>query len=334
MKLKLFLFFTCCLLFACNNGSEIHFPLEKSVVFKEMNIGDNFGKIMYFKAKGDYIFACEQNEDTQLQLFNKQTKTSYNFGLIGEGPGRVLGCISILPHNDDIYVCDISKSNIIKYNIDSVVSNGKSCIPEIVVDKLDNFPFDIGYLKDTSFVMLALRLGLDRLAIIDKDGNEIFRGGTLPPKENDKILDLVHAYAYIGRLTTNIKDSRIAICTQYGGILQIYQYENSNVDLVKEQLSFIPAYVQNGENFGVTNQTRWGYISIDSNDKYIFMLYSGFIQRENPLYYLGNEIHVFDWDGNPVQKLKTNRNLSHICVDGDTLYGYDNDIEDIVVVSL
>lgn len=73
MRIKLSLFFACCLFFACNRNTEIHFPLEKSVVFKEMNVGNKLGRVLQLKAKEEYIFVCEKNADTQLQLFNKQT---------------------------------------------------------------------------------------------------------------------------------------------------------------------------------------------------------------------------------------------------------------------
>jgi hypothetical protein len=308
--------------------------MEKSLVFEEMNVGDKIGRILIFKAKGNYIFMCEKNEDTQLQLIDKRTKDSYKFGRIGEGPGHVLGSIGIIPYNDDIYVCDVQKLNIIKYNIDSVIYKEKFSAPEMVVSDLGIMPFDIACLKDTTFAVLGVMLGMNRLSIIDKNGHEILRGGSLPSKENENVSDLVHAIGYQGRLTTNVNSSKIAVCTQYAGMLQIYQYENFKIDFIKEHIIFLADYIQNGENFDITKQTRWGYLSIDSNDKYIFALYSGSFQSEDPMYYLGNEIHVFDWDGNPVQKLKTDRNLSHICVSEDTLYGYDDSLEEIVFTPL
>ena len=162
--------------------------------------------------------------------------------------------------------------------------------------------------------------------------------GTLPPKMNEQISDFVHAFAYWGRLTTNSKENRVAICTNYAGIIQIYDCTKSDAILIKEHSLFLANYEENAGQFAPTPKTRWGYLSLDSNDNYIFALYSGLHQAGNyaeaGAVLRSNRIHVFDWNGNPVCQLLLDRKVKMICVDNFSLYGYDENNEDIVIANL
>ena len=325
---------------ACKNENviaPIQFPSEKVVEFKEMHIGDSLGRVHLLRTEGDRIIVGETNHETQLQIIDTRTMQNYKFGRTGEGPGYLIAAASFDTYNGNLYVCDISKVNVVKYNIDSVLKKGEYSLSEEVVGKSKMpSPFDIGCLNEDIFAVTAIQLGMSRFALIDKKGNEIMKCGSLPPKPQEDISDMIHSFAYYGRLTINKKMLRIAVCTFYSGIMQVYQYNGSDVKLIKEHIGFLADYVLNGGSFGVTDQTRWGYVSMDSNDSHIFALYSGRVQNESPngTFLLGTAIHVFDWNGNPVQKITFDRQLSQICVTDNLLYGYDVDKEDIVIADI
>jgi hypothetical protein len=161
--------------------------------------------------------------------------------------------------------------------------------------------------------------------------------GDLPEKKQANISDFTHAFAHGGRLTTNPKESKVAICTNYAGIMQIYDCKTNEVQLIKEYNLFPADYREQNGNFAVTPQTAWGYLSIDSNDKYIYALYSGQNQMEHPdgSFLRSHIIHVFDWEGNSICRLSADRTLTMICVDNDgNIYGYDNEKADIVTADV
>jgi hypothetical protein len=144
---------------------------------------------------------------------------------------------------------------------------------------------------------------------------------------------VVHALAYWGRLTTNKQTGRIAVATQYAGIMQIFEYKDNAVNLINENILFLADYEEKFGNFFKTPDTRWGYLCIDSDDKYIYALYSGVFERDGGGF-LGKEIHVFDWNCSFLGILKTNSRLTDICIDDNgNIYGYDYDKGDIVVCS-
>jgi hypothetical protein len=325
------------ILFSCKNEFKggLNFPSEKEVVFEQWNVSEQLGSVILLKSTSDYLIVHEQNHDTRYQLINKKNKESHLFGLMGEGPGRILNPIGIIAGKDNICVYDVAKLDLFKYKIDSILQYGKSCIPEVILSDLNIFPLDIADLGDQRYAFTGIRHGMNRLAITNNEGEVIANGGALPEKETNQISDFVHLIAYQGLLTTNANENKIAVSTRYGGMIQFFIYKDNELELIKEYISFLPEYRQEGENFAVTRLTRWGYLSIDSNDKYVYVLYSGKNQSEYPsTCYLGSEIHVYDWNGKPIQLLKTNRELSHICVDDNFIYGYENDTGDIVVVSL
>ena len=93
MKRTICLLFLCfLLLLSCENTpvKNVKFLSQKEISFEEMNIGDRMGRVLSLKTTADYLFVNERNTETQLQLIDKKTKRSYYFGLVGEGPGRVL----------------------------------------------------------------------------------------------------------------------------------------------------------------------------------------------------------------------------------------------------
>jgi hypothetical protein len=321
-------------LLSCKKKEEIKFPNEKRLSFVEMNVGDKLGSVVSIKTMTDYLIICERNADTQLQLINKKTKESYFFGKVGEGPGRVLNSFSIIPEDNKIGVYDATKFCLFSYCVDSILRYDKLCEPEVVIKKFPSLLLDLAQLDDQIYATCGL-YGMDRFALINKEGDVIYQGGKLPDKKNEQITDIVHAVAYQGMLTSNKKMDKVAICTRYAGMLQIYSYENGALNMISDHTLFLADYSQEGENFAPNAQTRWGYLSIDANEKYIYALYTGANQSENPeTIFLGDEIHVYDWNGNPVQLIKADRKLSRICVDENRIYGFDNEKEDIVFASL
>ncbi|MDR1201203.1 MAG: TolB-like 6-bladed beta-propeller domain-containing protein, partial [Tannerellaceae bacterium] len=198
-------------------------------------------------------------------------------------------------------------------------------------------PIQIDRLKENTFAAISIGgAGLSRFILVDEEEEIRSKEGELPEKESEAISDDAHAFAYWGRITTNPKANKVAIGTNYAGIMQVYDCSTDKAELIKEHNLFLADYKESGGYFDINPQTRWGYLSMDSNDTYIFALYSGLNQVENPdgSFTKSNMIHVFDWDGNPVARLITDKQLSHICVDESTLYGYDTEIGDIVAVTI
>jgi hypothetical protein len=322
--------FTTSLFFSCTVSIEKKekklFPKEKKIVFSNMNVDENLGRVVEIKAIENYLVISERNMETQVQLIDKKTKENYLFGQTGEGPGHFLQSDNIIPiNNRNIGVYDLQKGALFTFNIDSIIKLNLHCMPEVLIKEVSSHPKAICRISEDTYAIMGITNGLSRFSIINADGEIISNGGSLPAKQNENTGDITHAFAYWGRLTANEKKGKFALTTNYAGILQIYDCKMEDIQLYKEHVLFLADYEEKSNFFAVSPQTRWGYIAMDSNDKYIFALYSGKNQFEGGDFDRSNTVHVFDWDGNPVCRLLLDKTVEIICVDDDNLYGYGYD---------
>ncbi|MDR1161601.1 MAG: TolB-like 6-bladed beta-propeller domain-containing protein [Tannerellaceae bacterium] len=322
-----------------NTRESMTFLKEKELSLSNMNMSENMGEVISIKSVGAFLAITGRNMEAQILLIDKKTKASYMFGETGEGPGHFLQAANIIQaDNKHIGVYDMQKRLIYHFNIDSILQRDEHYAPDILMKHISSFsPIQIDRLNKNTFAAISLGdAGLNRFILVDEEGEIISKEGELPEKKSEEISDGTHAFAYWGRITTNPKENKVATCTNYAGMIQIYDCSTDKAVLIKEHNLFLADYKENAGYFAINPQTRWGYLSMDSNDTHIFALYSGLNQVENPdgSYTKSHIIHVFDWNGNPVARLSADRQVSHICVDENTLYGYDANIGDIVAADI
>jgi hypothetical protein len=335
------LFIYVIFLFGCDGNARKNgfFPRENKLVLNEMGVDENIGQVLSIKSTDKFLVITGRNTKTQVLLIDKKTNASYMFGETGEGPGGFLQASDIIPiDGNHIGIYDVQKRLIYNFNIDSIIHENKHYMPAVLMNHITAFsPIQIDRLSENKFVAVSIGAPeLSRFILVDENGEIISYEGKLPPKKSEQTSDIVHAFAYWGRITTNPEEQKVAVCTNYAGMIQIYDCSANKAGLIKEHNFFPVDYSENAGNFAVNSQTRWGYLSLDSNNKHIFALYSGLNQVKNPdaSFAKSNIIHVFDWYGNPVVQLIVDRQLSQICVDENTLYGYDANIGDIVATNI
>jgi hypothetical protein len=263
--------FAASLFFSCAESIEKKekkmFPKEEKIVFSNMNVDEYLGKLVSIKSVNNYLVITETNIDTQIQLINKETKENYMFGQQGEGPGHLLSSADIIPISDkDIGIYDLHKRTLFGFNTDSIIKLNTHCKPEVLLKlKVSSYPLAIDRLNEHTYVFLGSESGLKRLTFLNANGEVISTEGSLPAKKDENVSDFVHTFAYWGRLTTNVRESKIAVCTNYAGMIQIYDCKTDNIQLIKEHNLFFADYSERAGNFIPDAQTRWGYTSMDSN---------------------------------------------------------------------
>lgn len=127
-----------------------------------------------------------------------------------------------------------------------------------------------------------------------------------------------HIHALASRDIFSKNKNKIAMAMEFLPQLNI-------IDLSSEYVKGF--YYKDYTSFETVLQNRehdlWYNISITSNDDYIYVLTTEGFEGEYPIF--GNMIYVFDWNGNPISRIKTPSFLRTIIVDKNTLYGQDND---------
>ena len=103
----------------------------------------------------------------------------------------------------------------------------------------------------------------------------------------------------------------------YGGGISFFSVENDKIVL---KWMFTPVEMNydirpDKRNFPTDNQeTTIAYINVSVNDDKVYALFSGTKISEKD-YYKGDEIHIFDYDGTHLLKLKLDQKVRHISVD-------------------
>jgi hypothetical protein len=70
-----------------------------------------------------------------------------------------------------------------------------------------------------------------------------------------------------------------------------------------------------------TMDSRSGFISISSSDRYTYSLFSGKL-LEDKTYPYGNQIYVVSWDGKETYKILLDKSINRLAVDAKDEYIY------------
>ena len=106
----------------------------------------------------------------------------------------------------------------------------------------------------------------------------------------------------------------------HGAVSPSLSFSKVDAGILREykRYSNAPCGITNGR---VTGEFRSAFNGIDSDDKYVYVLYSGNRMRGGTL--PSNECRhliVYDWDGNPVKRYILNRNVCSVHIDSGTLW--------------
>jgi hypothetical protein len=143
--------------------------------------------------------------------------------------------------------------------------------------------------------------------------------------------------AYSGAITVSNNTKRIAISNAGCDMLEIYNLSGDILKTLHGPDIFINDYGNADEYSLAIDLKQCGYFDICSSSKEIYCSYSGQKLKSitDWIASLGREMFVFDWDGNPLKRVKVNYPLAFmdyseerntiyaICYDGEEFFiGY------------
>lgn len=113
---------------------------------------------------------------------------------------------------------------------------------------------------------------------------------------------------------------RVATVQNYGGALEIYRISGDSIcrTFVKNYFPVDYIYYEGREFPDINREIQYGFRWVAATDDYIYASYCD-SKEVQPLV---TTIGVWDWDGNPVKKIKTDRNIWNMAAspDGRRLY--------------
>lgn len=323
----LFLLFTAS---SCNSDSEVsHFEKELNYIPVEVINSFSFDEIfnprtLQFIDESLYVTET-QNPDVSFHVLNVDSDDhtlTYEKGLgrRGQGPGEFLEINDIIATDSLTYIYDGNQLKMVSY--DPVL--GELASHDDINLRTTGRPTDIYSFAEDQFIGIGLFFGR-RYMIMDANGETVSEHGDLIEFNSDfSRRDIALGWLSFG--TVHPDEPYVYLFSMNADFIEMYDGDGNLIKRVQGVESPEP-------NMELRNEWPYhvgtvSYLSIDSNENYIYALYSGFSRENEGMY--GNIIHKFDWDLNLVDAYKLDQRIHQISVDGNSnLYTFGETEEGI-----
>lgn len=298
-----------------SNHKFINFP--ESVELKgEVKVSDdifirypfrirNDGKHIYIMDLHATDFFCHKLEFSSMTSVATVVKR-------GEAPGESLSAENIrLDEYNKLLTLDANKMQINSFN-SNLSFNTKASVQ---LDKKLVRSLDFDIIDDSTFV-LPDYTGKNRLCFVNVDGEIIKKSFNIPAKDS-KYSGTQLAQAWRAFINYNSNTGILAMATQLGQVIEIYDIKNNSVINVAHHKSQEPEFSTHG-GYAVPTGIM-GYSDIHVGDEYIYAIFwghsfddirTGKIKEEG-----GKYIHVFDMKGTPIREYILDRYITGFSVD-------------------
>ena len=268
------------------------------------------------------IILTDPGSENMIKVINQDGELILESVKKGRGPNELLQIGKIIADTDSsILIQDASAKKIMrnvnfnkieKYRLELLWSSN---ITINDVSMLSNKYFVCTSVYDSTYIYLLNEKG----DILDESDNF--------PVKPQEIPLLSHSMAAAGLVSSSSIIPVFATIANYSGAIDFFEIKNNKI-IPKWKFSIFDMeydIMKKYNNVPIdSDNSRKGYIAIDFTDKYLFALFSGKLtSQENA--YLGNEIHVFDYDGNHIIKLTAKQSMYNFAVDKNNIYGLIED---------
>ncbi|HRW62321.1 MAG TPA: BF3164 family lipoprotein [Bacteroidales bacterium] len=308
------------------------FKNEKQIKGVEIPIDDALlGNPMELITIDTFLLVVDYFDNTWLNIFSintgKQIKRDLNSG---KGPNEIQRPYKITVTGErtfDIY--DIFTKRLLSYDIDDILSEKKST-PFLKEDfKSDTARFlQILRLPDNKFFGTGIIFGGKYCVVNKKDALcEAFGEYPADEKHNNAGYNILGA-AYQGLLELKPDGSKIVWANLKSPILEIIEIKDDKFEVIKKINFGLPLYDEYEDEMGgfsaeTHENNKLGFRDINVTNEYIYALYSGRTFEEFDDKAIKCEyILVYDWEGNPLKKMKLERDVNSITVTLDNKYIY------------
>lgn len=316
-----------------------YFKFKKSILLKAINTNINSNDLsvaLRMQIIDDLLIIHDYFDVNYLyKAFDLKTqKFLFKFGRKGQGPGESLYPADLQILNSNIIgLYDSDKHLFMTCIKDSVIKNQSNNVNAIKDCTLDMMYFKVCKVNN---IFVGTGIFDSRYAISNSKGQIIDKIGSYPFKSllSEKNTTGMLTMAYQGKFEINEEKSRVAFAMSGSPNIDFMKVKKDTMKIVKSQHIRPPEFKGQDDKQGISaafkKNNRFGYINTASNDKYVYVLYSGKTLKDNGLdAFNSTDVIVFDWDGNPVGYLKLSNKVSCIAVnrEGTTLYGFANEAE-------
>jgi len=310
----------------CENSDVIYnfnkFPEEVTLQGTSPNLNDSVSFAPLEVLKSDsLIFILARRGNYPIHIFNYN---NFNYikpaGKIGKGPGEITNADHIfLKNNKELWIKDAAKKKIAKYPIDSILK----CTNYLYKESID-IPQDIWvsgrghFINDSTLIQRVTHK--DGLFFVYRNEEIIDTLGNLPKKKKSNRKEKYYLYNYYAK-GGYIPSKNIAIAAfMHYDIIELYDITTGKmIRKIVGPDNIKPVFTSNG--IVHTSKSNGAYYRIKTDDKYIFLSYLGRTMLKEGSGYEGykaaypSQIHVHNFNGKPVMKIKLDREFVTSIID-------------------
>lgn len=273
-----------------------------------------------------FIVVANQEGDPILETYSFDGKLCHKFLTKGNGPNEMVYEGDLRKgKGNTILAYDLFKKRYFLYDLEKIEPD-----PIRIIDLLpmqeDSVLLFQKVIQTDELLIAESKSPNGRILLMDNKGKLIKYAFDFPPKIDPRISDYENASFYNISMTYCSLNKKLATVTHTAGLFDIYQVSNKDIQSVWNHNEFFPENLEVVDFGGKariahTKNSRYGYASITSSDKYIYTIYSG-RSFEHSNYSYGNAIRILDWDGNSGCTINTDIDIRDIAIDNNDEYLY------------
>lgn len=322
-------FFSCSSVVKKDKGTFTRFPKEKILEETE------FLKISALAPDGLLLYA-----DSVLFIRNAARSSKHHFSLVnlknknflhstlvmGRKPGQSLSFMSYGISNGYLWVNDVIKSNVILTDINNAMRGTADSAKE---NALLTHYYAIQLLNDSTVIASGNYDADHKLFQVNLSTQAVEK--ELVPYAADPAGPFTRAkkMAYQSFLFLKPSNDKCVLACRYADQIEIVGLKTETSNIIKGPESYQPEVVtmkgHDGKELSTRgSDTRYAFVKGKVTNKYIYLLYSGNNHESEHLYY-GKYIYVYDWNGNPIQRLELKNYVLDFVVtqDDSIIYTYN-----------
>lgn len=232
----------------------------------------------------------------------------------GEAPDEFMGAENIrIQSGKNLWVLDANRMKITGFGGEDLIRSRQT----IALDKELLRTLDFDRFDDSTFIVPDYT-GSHRLCFVDLRGEVVKRSFDIPFSGGREMHpQIVLAQAWRSFMSYNQANGILAMATQLGQVLEIYDLQNDSVVHVTRRKDMEPRFMVKG-NYAIPTGIM-GYSDVHVGQEYIYAVFWGHsfddIKANKVTKEGGRYIHVFNLQGDPVTKYILDRYITGFSVD-------------------
>lgn len=314
------------------------FPFEKSLTFTKVFEYDK-GRISRLFIKDSSLIIFNHSVGCKYFLYNyslDEKNLSKGYLKKGRGPYEALGGFHCGIKNDILWVNDVTLKRVTMLPLSKFLENTDG-INYRSYD-LTDFYASIDFIDSLKFIGNGFRGSTSKVITYDVVENtkikEIGNFYHIPKNlEVDALMD-----AYSGYLWAKPSNEKAVLAYFLTDVIEVFNFDDYSCCSLQGphffDVEFNVATNRYGQNYaGESKKMRNAFVGGCVTNQFIYLVFSGQLESERSSSQPKVEsIFVYDWDGNPIQKLKINNQIGAIAVSKDDkeIYAYDVETGNII----